>query len=85
MNTGNFVVMPTPKGREFIQRMLEGLIEYVGKDTAEQIWINNKLAHQQVFQLCRNRQQCYRILDEVRPGGCAVCVYVFGGGVEVGG
>lgn len=64
LNTGNFVVMPTPKGREFIQRMLEGLIEYVGKDTAEQIWINNKLAHQQVFQLCRNRQQCYRILDE---------------------
>lgn len=57
--------MPTPKGREFIQRMLDGMTGYLERDTAEQIWINNELARRQVFQLCRNRQQCYRILEEV--------------------
>lgn len=59
--------MPTPKGKEFIKLMLDGLLTSVEKNVAEQIWINNKLAHEHVFQLCRNRQQCHRTLEEVRP------------------
>lgn len=71
LNTGNFVVMPTPKGKEFIKLMLDGLLTSVEKNVAEQIWINNKLAHEHVFQLCRNRQQCHRTLEENEKAGTA--------------
>lgn len=64
INTGNFVVLPTPGGKSFIARWLDDLAEFAAHDINDQVYIVDRMPKAEVFRLCRNRQQCYRMLDE---------------------
>ncbi|KAL4444652.1 hypothetical protein ABPG77_002469 [Micractinium sp. CCAP 211/92] len=64
INTGNYVVLPTPGAKSFVERWLDGLAEGIEKDFNDQVYIVGMMPRAEVFRICRNRQQCYRMLDE---------------------